>query len=663
MGKPAFTIPVSYVYPGAWARLKGKFLLIADQWRAVSLRERLSTLLSTLAFGALLTVVSFSYLQRSRKQAARLKSDTPAKGGESAEDAFALKVLSRAGYGSLILMIGWLAVLVWIVDDNPPLDLVLPIVGFGAIFGTTWLLHVVMPRLPKLWTRDMRSLWGAYEAMAVYALGAAMVLAAMPLLVYALREYRAWTGLTGIVWLVLARLLTLRNAPDVKKRPISARVLHVLLAVAIGMGLLLTVVTICTFAVPDAHTPGMWRYTGVGFLCAASALLLLGVIGDANRLSPHPFYQDRLAETYLSTDRTRPRSTSLELLRDSSEWLLKDLHGQQARTDGIPGLNDPPTSAPLQIISCAINLAGSRDLTRKDRKSGYFTFTKYYSGSRHTGYRRTAEYIGGQMKIARAVTISGAAASSGIGHGTFFAQAFATVLFNLRLGAWLPNPSKAASIRASGVGRAHFWPKWLWREITMGTDERHSLVNLSDGGHTGDNVGIYPLLQRRCKLIIACDAECDPSLAFGSFTEAIRHAYVDLGIDVDIDLTMLRPDRDTGMSRSHCAVGLIRYPFDKNGQRPVGHLVYLKNSLTGDEPEPVLNYKSSNPHFPHETTADQFFDDAQFESYRSLGVHITEHAFGEWVTSGEYKKWGRMAARRTKRQVPGPADREGVVHA
>ena len=45
-------------------------------------------------------------------------------------------------------------------------------------------------------------------------------------------------------------------------------------------------------------------------------------------------------------------------------------------------------------------------------------------------------------------------------------------------------------------------------------------------------------------------------MAFGSFTEALRHAYIDLNIDVDIDLTMVRPNRETGMSRSHCAVGL-----------------------------------------------------------------------------------------------------------
>jgi hypothetical protein len=155
-------------------------------------------------------------------------------------------------------------------------------------------------------------------------------------------------------------------------------------------------------------------------------------------------------------------------------------------------------------------------------------------------------------------------------------------------------------------------------------------VNLSDGGHTGDNIGIYPLLQRGCKIIIACDAEQDAALAFGSLTEVLRHAYVDLGISVDIDLSMIRPDPVTGRSRSHCAVGRIKYPSHPNRR---SYLIYMKNSLTGDEQEPVLNYKVSHPSFPHETTADQFFSDAQFESYRALGVHIAETTFEGWIGS------------------------------
>jgi hypothetical protein len=410
-----------------------------------------------------------------------------------------------------------------------------------------------------------------------------------------------------------------------------------LLALAIGVGLLLVVVTICTYVIPDAPSDDMWRTTLWALLLVVGALAALCLVGDANRLSPHYFYRDRLAEAYLYTDQLRPGKTSLECLRDSLELFLRDLHCRHVPSDPAR------TLAPLHLVSVAINLAGSGDLTRKDRKSGYFLFSKFFCGSRHTGYRPTAEYASGEIKLARAITISGAAASSGIGAGTFFAQAFATVLFNLRLGYWMPNPIKTASSRPFPLSTWHFWPKWLWREMTMGTDERHSMVNLSDGGHTGDNVGIYPLLQRRCKLIIACDAECDPALTFGSFTEALRHAYIDLGIDVDIDLTMLRPDKETGMSRSHCAVGLIRYPEDQNKKRPIGYLVYLKNSLTGDEPEPVLNYKSHNPAFPHESTADQFFDDAQFESYRALGVHIAEHAFAQWVNATWFKEWLRRA--------------------
>jgi len=160
------------------------------------------------------------------------------------------------------------------------------------------------------------------------------------------------------------------------------------------------------------------------------------------------------------------------------------------------------------------------------------------------------------------------------------------------------------------------------------TDEQQSLVNLSDGGHTGDNVGIYPLLERRCQVIIACDAEADAGLSFGSFTEALRHAYVDMGVDVDIDLSMIRPDPVTKLSKSHCAIGRVRYP--ECPDRP-NWLIYLKNSLTGDEPAPVMNYRTTCPDFPHESTADQFFDDAQFESYRALGSHIAEETFAAWA--------------------------------
>jgi hypothetical protein len=644
-GTLAYTVPVSYAFPSLWDRVKAKGDIVWGRVRD-GIVPRVEVIRS-IAFGAVVALIAFGYLARYRVISGHPRAVTP-KPGESGEEALAVLVLRRAGRLSLLAVLVWLAVTFSLT--TPPssspeivavLWLTLPVIVIATIRVTSWLLHVAMPRLNGLWTRDMRSLWGAFQATAVYALWAAVLLGALPILVYSVREYRSFAGISGIVALAVGRLLTFREGPDQKKRPISAALVRWALTLAIAIGLLLIVVTLCTFMIPDMipeKPDAMWKTTGVWCVVIAAALLALGIVGDANRLSPHYFYRDRLAEAYLYTDETSQGMTSLKTMRDTVELKLTELHGM--RTDTAPADSPEPCStAPYHLISCAVNLAGSRDLTRKDRKSGYFIFSKYFCGSRHTGYRATSEYIDGEMKLARAVTISGAAASSGIGAGTFFAQAFATVLFNLRLGYWIPNPWKSSSTTTAFHKSWHFWPKWLWREVTMATDERHSMVNLSDGGHTGDNIGIYPLLQRRCRLIIACDAECDPSLSFGSFTEALRHAYIDLGIDVDIDLTMLRPDRDTGMTRSHCAVGLIRYPPVGTNGPDVGYLVYLKNCLTGDEPEPVLNYKSTHAVFPHESTADQFFDDAQFESYRALGVHIAEHAFSQWAASRQFNAW------------------------
>ena len=42
----------------------------------------------------------------------------------------------------------------------------------------------------------------------------------------------------------------------------------------------------------------------------------------------------------------------------------------------------------------------------------------------------------------------------------------------------------------------------------------------------------------------------------------------------------------------------------------------------------MLEYKKSHPTFPHQSTADQFFDEPQFESYRILGSHVMDQMCG-----------------------------------
>src|SRR5207302_11109802 len=60
-----------------------------------------------------------------------------------------------------------------------------------------------------------------------------------------------------------------------------------------------------------------------------------------------------------------------------------------------------------------------------------------------------------------------------------------------------------------------------------------------------------------------------------------------------------------------------------------GKLMYIKTTLTVDEPSDVVEYRSAHTEFPHETTVDQFFTESQFESYRKLGYHIIRNMFGE----------------------------------
>jgi len=84
------------------------------------------------------------------------------------------------------------------------------------------------------------------------------------------------------------------------------------------------------------------------------------------------------------------------------------------------------------------------------------------------------------------------------------------------------------------------------------------------------------------------------------------------------------------VSAAHLLLARVDYPDDeqlgpgfpsKDGKAH-SLLVILKPTLTGDEPLDVLQYAASHPTFPQEATADQFFDEAQWESYRRLGEHI-----------------------------------------
>jgi hypothetical protein len=344
------------------------------------------------------------------------------------------------------------------------------------------------------------------------------------------------------------------------------------------------------------------------FLALALMLVLVTlVLLDINSTSLHGFYRDRLSKLYLF----KLRETRVE---SNDALKLSELNGQ-----------DGSSSAPYHLVNATLNLQGSSSQQLRGRKADFFIFSKNYCGSPHTGYCETRhlEKVDPRINLGTAMAISGAAAAPNMGSMNLSQLRFLMAVLNVRLSYWVPNPRR---ILRRGTSRL----QWLsgpgsialLREALGALGSSGRYVNVSDGGHL-ENLGVYELLRRRCKVIIAIDGEEDPKLEFSSLRTLMRYAWIDLGVRIDLDdLEQLQPGAG-GLSTRHVAFGTIRYG-EGNDEDPGtrGTFVYIKSSVTGNESPIIAGYRAAHPAFPHESTADQFFNEHQFESYRALGEHI-----------------------------------------
>ncbi len=365
-------------------------------------------------------------------------------------------------------------------------------------------------------------------------------------------------------------------------------------------------------------TPSFLVSLGTLGVCAA-ALVLMAWRVDINQFSLNEFYRNRLVRCYLGATRVRnpQKFTGFD---DDDDLAMADLAGDATRV--------PP--GPLHIINCALNLGGSSDLALHTRHSAAFSFSPYYCGSAYSshdqagkpleiGYTPTASYGGrfGAPTLGQAVSVSGAAASPNMGYHTSSVTAFMLTLFNVRLGWWFPHPRKVGSASPSPT----FSLRYLLTELFGGANDQSRFLMISDGGHF-ENLAAYELVRRECDVVIISDGECDPSLSFEGLGTLIRMCEVDFGATISINVDAIRAGRDDTWSKEHYAVGSIEY---KGGK--VGTLIYIKASMTGKEDTPILQYKSSHPAFPHESTSNQFYKEDQFESYRHLGQTAARQAY------------------------------------
>jgi hypothetical protein len=307
--------------------------------------------------------------------------------------------------------------------------------------------------------------------------------------------------------------------------------------------------------------------------------------------------------------------------------------------------SDYPPHRLLHVVNTTLNLVGGDNLAWQQRKAESFTVSPLHSGSYRVGYRRSKDYGGDDgISLGTAMTISGAAASSNMGYYTTSpVLSLVLTLFNVRLGWWLGNPGPAGSGSYRGLETADLpgeTSKKIYRRMSPTlsvtpvfyeafglTDDRNKYVYLTDGGHF-ENLALYEMVLRRCRLIVVSDGAADPKYEFNDLANAVRKVRIDLGIHIefpDVPIYRRAPDKENH-GGCYWAIGKIRYSdIDRraDGEKVEdGVLVYIKPAVYEDEPEDVIHYKRTHPTFPHETTADQFFDEPQFESYRALGSYI-----------------------------------------
>jgi hypothetical protein len=441
----------------------------------------------------------------------------------------------------------------------------------------------------------------------------------------------AITALLGVGWLVAIGHDVL---PGWIAHPWLART-------SLGVGGLAVVGPAIVRFVPVLKTPSLRKHALRILLWAAGLLVPLGAIGlfyafwwladngiavliiiaialaivavkllNINLTAPHRLYRDRLAATFIQT-RTGGAST-------------------------IPLTSiNPNNTAPYHLINCALNLPSTETPALRDRRCDFFLFSKHWCGSPVVGYHETAKWKtnGLPADLATAMAISGAAISSYMGLGSMPSLTALLTFLNVRLGFWIRNPDHGERPQAPGF-------LCLVREmIGIQMSEDKPWLNLSDGGHI-ENMAVYELLRRRCKYIICVDGEADPEITFQGLMTLVRHAQIDFGIRIDSSLGELKPDPKTGFSRVHAVLCRVHYPAE-TGDNPAstrpegtGLLLYLKLSVTGNEPELIKRYRTNHPEFPHQTTLDQFFDEEQFEAYRQLGVHVADGLFSHALLNG-----------------------------
>jgi len=381
-------------------------------------------------------------------------------------------------------------------------------------------------------------------------------------------------------------------------------------------------------------------------LVETGAMVLLlgwcGVVLHNGRYSMHLLYKERLQSAYM-LKRTSALRPAEPLPWSSPIYLTKVESRIRERGVKLPSL----------VIGASVGLNDSN--VPRGRFAAAFAFTAENSGGPLVGLRSTSLYetAGGKMELTlpAMMAISGAAVSPFMGRLTRMQFRALYAILNFRLGVWLPNPShpyadelvklrqKQRRAKRDGLRKLPLrfltWARIGWyepgalyvlREAFGLSSTRLRFVHVADGGHL-DNLGLVELARRRCSKIVCFDA----TAAQGPLTADLARTASILRSELDCELRFTHrelEELEDGRGQSPCIRGELIYPDGETV--PVIYVRAAVSSTTGLDAR-LLAARDST--FPYTSTLDQFFDDQEFEAYRTLGQELGAEAARQLAVS------------------------------
>ena len=497
--------------------------------------------------------------------------------------------------------VGWLAA----VADAPLYYLCAPVLAVASL-ALTVVIHIGLSG--KDWPDTVREWWSRLGAwISIYAIGWIALwfcVFRLPGLIAAILNSGALTAGGVAAWLLTtAGGVLLGKGSGEGKIPPWAKSIIIGIAPWIFLAGFAALVAAAADRAVTLIPPGSaWLLTPACLLALAVAYGLAQRV-DVNEFSMHAMYRNRLVRCYLGASRDHRNPHPFTGLDPDDDLGLRDVlaAGGTREYDG-----------PFPLFNTTLNISATERLDWQQRKARPFVFTPLgfgFAGNNHPFAAGACD-----VRLGNVMATSGAALSPNMGFHTSTDVAFLLTLFNVRLGQWFFNPARMKlTDRAPDLSLFY-----LFFELFGLTRDTSRYVYLSDGGHF-ENLALYELVRRECDVIVVSDASEDGGYGFGDLGNAVERIRVDLGVEIDdLDVSRITPAAAGGKSNRHCTTGKIRY------RRKTGILLYVKPSLTGDEPRDVVSYRASHTDFPHQSTGDQWFDESQFEAYRALGKHEGE---------------------------------------